>query len=52
MVCNGHGYWVRVKYPFKVRLFLAKSPKTFSLIDGELREDQRMLIEKLSIDFH
>lgn len=31
---------VRVKYPFKVRVFLSKSPKTFSLINGELQEDQ------------
>ena len=48
--CNGDG--IKVKYPFKVRTFLAKSPKTFSVINGQLREDQRMLIEKLSIDFN
>ena len=47
--CNGDG--VRVKYPFKIRLFLAKSPKTYSIINGKIQEDQRMLIEKLSIDF-
>ena len=51
VVCDSNGDGVRVKYPFKVRLFLSKSPKTFSLINGELQEDQRMFIEKLSIDF-
>ena len=47
--CNGDG--VKLKYPFKVRLFLAKSPKTYSVRNGQLHEDQRILIEKLSIDF-
>ena len=47
--CNGYG--VRVKYPFKIRLFLTKSPKTYSIINGKIQGDQRMLIEKLSIDF-
>lgn len=51
VVCDGNGDGVRVKYPFKVRLYLAKSPKTFSIVLGELQEDQRMLIEKLSLDF-
>lgn len=40
VVCDSNGDGVRVKYPFKVRLFLSKSPKTFSLINGELKEDQ------------
>lgn len=50
-VCDIHGDGVRVEYPFKVRPFLAKSPKTFHLIGGKLVEGQRMLIEKLSLDF-
>lgn len=40
VVCDSNGDGVKVKYPFKVRLLLSKSPKTFSLINGELREDQ------------
>jgi len=52
VVCDCNGDGVRVKYPFKVRLFLAKSPKTFSLVQGKLQEDKRMLIEKLSLDFN
>lgn len=51
MVCDCNGDGVKVKYPVKVRLFLARSPKTFSITDGQLQEDKRMLIEKLSIDF-
>ncbi|XP_068748900.1 uncharacterized protein [Montipora capricornis] len=50
-VCDIHGNRVRVEYPFKVRPFLAKSRKTFHLIGGKLGEGQRMLIEKLSLDF-
>lgn len=49
-VCDSNGDGVRVKYPFKVRLFLAKFPKTFSVVMGNV-QDQRMLIEKLSLDF-
>lgn len=52
LVCDFNGDGVRVKYPFKVRLFLAKSPKTFTLVQGKLLEDKRMLIEKLSLDFN
>ena len=37
--CDSDGDWVRVKYPFRVRLFLSKSPKMFSLNSGELQED-------------
>ena len=51
VACDSNGDGVRVKYPFKVHLFLAKSPKTFTIVQGELQEDQRMLIEKLSLDF-
>ena len=51
VVCDCNGDGVRVKYPFKVRLFLAKSPKSFSIIQGKLQEDPQMLIEKLSLDF-
>ena len=50
-MCDSNGDGVRVEYPFKVRLFLSKSPKTFSLISGELKEDHLNLMEKLSIDF-
>ena len=46
---NGDG--VKLKYPFKVRLFLAKSPKTYSVRNGQLQKDQRILIEKRPIDF-
>ena len=35
----------------EIRLFLAKSPKTYYIVNGQIQEDQRMLIEKLSIDF-
>ena len=35
----------------ETRLFLAKSSKTYSIVNGQIQEDQRMLIEKLSIDF-
>lgn len=52
LVCDSNGDGVRVKYPFKVRLFLAKSPKTFALVQGKLLEDKQMLIEKLSLDFN
>jgi len=52
LVCDSNGDGVRVKYPFKVRLFLAKSPKTFTLVQGKLLEDKQMLIEKLSLDFN
>ena len=45
------GMGLGLKYQFKARLFLAKSLKTFSVIAREFREDQRMLIEKLSINF-
>ena len=48
--CNGDG--VKLKYPFKVRLFLAKSPNTYSVRNGQLQEDQRILIEKRPIDFN
>ena len=51
VVCDCNGDGVRVRYPFKVCLFLAKSPKTFSVVQGKLQEDPRMLIEKLSLDF-
>ena len=51
VVCDSNGDGVRVKYPVKVRLFLSKSLKTFSVVQGKLQEDQRMLIEKLSLDF-
>ena len=44
--CNGNG-GVRGE----IRLFLAKSPKTYYIVNGQIQEDQRMLIEKLSIDF-
>ena len=52
LVCDFNGDGVRVKYPFKVQLFLTKSPKTFTLVQGKLLEDKRMLIEKLSLDFN
>ena len=45
------GDGVAIKYPVKVRAFLAKSPKSFSVANGTLQESQQMLIEKLSIDF-
>ena len=35
----------------EIRLILAKSPKTYYIVNGQIQEDQRMLIEKLSIDF-
>ena len=35
----------------EIKLFLAKSPKTYYIVKGQIQEDQRMLIEKLSIDF-
>ena len=35
----------------EIRFFLAKSPKTYYIVNGQIQEDQRMLIEKLSIDF-
>ena len=35
----------------EIRLFLAKSPKTYYIVNGQIQEDQRMLIKKLSIDF-
>ena len=35
----------------EIRLFFAKSPKTYYIVNGKIQEDQRMLIEKLSIDF-
>ena len=34
--CNGDG--VKVKYPFKIRLFLAKSQKNFLLEMGNFRK--------------
>ena len=40
LVCDSSGDGVRVKYPFKVWLFLAKSPKTFTLVQGKLLEDK------------
>ena len=45
------GDGVAIKYPVKVRAFLTKSPKSFSMTNGTLQESQQMLIEKLSIDF-
>jgi len=51
VITDSNGDGVRVKYPFKVRIFLAKSPKTFNIVHWELQEDQLMLLEKLSLDF-
>lgn len=51
VVLNRIGDGVAIKYPVKVRAFLTKSPKSFSMANGTLQESQRMLIEKLSIDF-
>ena len=45
------GMGVRGGVRGEIRLFLAKSPKTYSIVNGQIQEDQRMLIEKLSIDF-
>jgi len=50
LVCDSNGDGLRVKYLFKVRLFFAKSPKTFTLVQGKPLEDKRMLTEKLSLD--
>lgn len=46
------GIGVRVKNPFKVQIFLGKSPKTFTLFQRKLLEHKGMLIEKLSLDFN
>lgn len=51
VVLDRTGDGVAIKYRVKVRVFLTKSPKTFSMANGTLQESQRMLIEKLSIDF-
>ena len=51
VVLDRIGDGVSIKYPVKVRAFLSKSPKSFSMANGTLQESQQMLIEKLSIDF-
>ena len=42
------GDGVKVKYPVKVRVLLAKSPKSYNIINGTLHESRRMIIEKFS----